>query len=66
MQKNGQTYADKIIFLAEEFVREIVSFAYAESSIDQVERITGFDFFPELPDKVETEVEKTYNLNHWK
>jgi len=36
------------------------------NSIDQVEHITGYDFFSELPDKVESEVEKTYNLNHWK
>ena len=35
------------------------------NSIDQVERITGYDFFPNLPDKIEAEVEKKYNLNLW-
>ena len=36
------------------------------NSIDQVERITGYDFFPALPDKVENEVEKKCNLKDWK
>lgn len=36
------------------------------NSVDQVERITGIDFFPVLPDKVENAVEKTYNLKEWK
>lgn len=36
------------------------------NSIDQVERITGFDFFPNLPDEMEDEVEKQYDLKDWK
>lgn len=36
------------------------------NSVDQVERITGIDFFPALPDEVENKVEATYNLNLWK
>lgn len=32
------------------------------NSIDQVERITGIDFFPALPDEVEKAVEATCNL----
>lgn len=36
------------------------------NSIDQVERITGFDFFPALPDEIERKVEAKYDLNHWK
>lgn len=35
------------------------------NSIDQVERITGYDFYPALPDKVEMEVEKKYDLRSW-
>ena len=31
MQKNHQTYADKFLFLAEEFAREIVSKAFGGS-----------------------------------
>ena len=36
------------------------------NSIDQVERITGYDFFPSLPDDIEEEVEAHANLEDWK
>lgn len=36
------------------------------NSIDQVERITGYDFFPSLPDDVEDAVESSYNLSEWR
>ncbi len=35
------------------------------NSIDQVERITGIDFFPNLPDDVERKVEAACNLDDW-
>lgn len=35
------------------------------NSIDQVERITGFDFFPNLPDEIEEMVESKANLSEW-
>ena len=35
------------------------------NSVDEVERITGMDFFPALPDNIEKRVEATYNLNLW-
>lgn len=35
------------------------------NSIDQVERITGIDFFHSLPDEVENEVESKCNFNDW-
>lgn len=35
------------------------------NSVDQVERITGIDFFPALPDDVEKKVEAEYNLKQW-
>ncbi|MGI6232167.1 MAG: DNA/RNA non-specific endonuclease [Prevotella sp.] len=35
------------------------------NSVDQVERITGIDFFPALNDKVEAEVEREQNLEEW-
>lgn len=34
-------------------------------SVDEVEAITGIDFFPSLPDEVETIVEKQVNLRSW-
>jgi endonuclease G len=35
------------------------------NSIDQVERITGYDFFPALPDSIENEVEAKLDMNLW-
>lgn len=34
-------------------------------SIDSVERLTGLDFFPKLPDEVEDKIESGYNENGW-
>ena len=42
--------------------RRIASFAV---SVDDVERITGYDFFNELDDELETNLEKSYNWNLW-
>ncbi|MDE6216497.1 DNA/RNA non-specific endonuclease [Bacteroides sp.] len=35
------------------------------NSVDEVERITGIDFFPALPDKIEQKVEAEYDLKAW-
>jgi endonuclease G len=35
------------------------------NSVDQVERMTGIDFFPQLPDNIENKVEAECNLNDW-
>ena len=35
------------------------------NSVDQVERITGIDFFPALPDDIERQVEAEYDLSQW-
>ena len=35
------------------------------NTVDEVERITGYDFFPSLPDKVENKVEATCDLEQW-
>ncbi len=34
-------------------------------SVDEVERLTGFDFFSSLPDDIEPEIEKSSNYNEW-
>jgi endonuclease G len=36
------------------------------NTVDDVERITGMDFFPSLPDDIENEVEEYANLDDWK
>lgn len=38
--------------------------AYA-TSVDEVERITGINFFASLNDQIENEIEKTYNFYDW-
>lgn len=35
------------------------------TTIDEVEKITGFDFFPALPDDIEAKVESTYSFTDW-
>ncbi len=35
------------------------------NTIDQVERMTGMDFFPSLPDNIEDVVEATADINDW-
>ncbi len=35
------------------------------NTVDEVERITGIDFFPKLPDDVEDRIEATCNLDEW-
>ena len=35
-------------------------------TVDEVEQITGFDFFSALPDKTEEETERTFNRKIWK
>lgn len=36
------------------------------NTVDEVERITGYDFFAALPDSVEQRVEAAYRLSDWK
>ena len=35
------------------------------NTVDDVERITGYDFFPALPDSIENEVEAHASLDEW-
>ncbi len=39
--------------------------SYYARSVDEIEQLTGLDFFHALPDSVETEVESQYNLSQW-
>lgn len=36
------------------------------NTVDEVERLTGYDFFPALPDGIEAEVEAYSNIDDWK
>ncbi len=35
------------------------------TSIDEVEKMTGFDFFSALPDEIENAIESTYSFTEW-
>ena len=35
------------------------------NTVDEVERITGIDFFTALPDDIEQQVEQQCDLNEW-
>lgn len=37
----------------------------AACSVDEVEQLTGYDFFTALPDKLEKKLEANYNLKDW-
>lgn len=39
--------------------------AHYAKSIDEIEQLTGIDFFCNLPDDIEKEVESSYNLSDW-
>ncbi|OAZ04060.1 hypothetical protein FLB_17520 [Flavobacterium succinicans] len=34
-------------------------------SVDQLEKLTGIDFFPELPDTIENQLEKNVSYKEW-
>lgn len=39
--------------------------AHAACSVDEVEKMTGLDFFTALPDKLEDKLESSYSLKDW-
>ena len=39
--------------------------SYYATSVDEVERISGLDFFDALPDKVEEELEREFDFRGW-
>lgn len=41
------------------------SLIYFAVSVDSVEKVTGIDFFPDLPDILERSIESSYNLMEW-
>ena len=38
---------------------------YYACSVDEVEKVTGFDFFYQLPDSIENVIEASSNFNEW-
>lgn len=67
----------KVVVTLKEGEEKGIGFYYANSderqtmgdaamSIDEVEAMTGYDFFSDLPDEVERRIEAQRNLNAWK
>lgn len=66
LQKKGSTY-NAIGFLLEHrsYETDEKKLSLYAMSIDELEEKTGIDFFHNLPDDVETQVEKSYNATLW-
>lgn len=58
----GTPKAIGFIYWNEETNKPVKSYV---NTIDQVERITGIDFFPALPDDIENKVEANSNIDDW-
>ena len=59
---NDAPFAIGFIMKNESSQAPLSSFAV---TIDEIEKITGIDFFPELPDDIERDVEANKNLSDW-
>ncbi len=66
----------KVVLCADSNPPRAIGFIYKNTSgnqpldayvntVDEVERITGIDFFPALPDDIEDRVEAAYDLKSW-
>lgn len=64
-QDNGGYDAIGFIFENKKYSSSALVPADAKS-IDEMETLTGFDFFHNLPDDIETVVEKSLNTDNWK
>lgn len=62
--KNGQYKA--IGFYIEHKSDKSKDIKACAKSIDELESITGLDFYHNLPDNIETKVEASYNVDDWK
>ena len=66
----------KVVLCADSNPPKAIGFIYKNASgnhpldsyvntVDEVERITGIDFFPALPEEIEEKVEAEYDLKLW-
>lgn len=62
--KNGK-YSAIGFWTKHEKAADGTTVASCAKSIDEMEQLTGIDFFCNLPDDIEEEVEKSYNLSDW-
>ncbi|MEM0519511.1 DNA/RNA non-specific endonuclease [Aequorivita flava] len=60
---SGESYKAIAFLIPNKPSRE--SFYEYAVSIDEIEDATGIDFFPQLPDSIENEMEQTINLKVW-
>jgi endonuclease G len=64
LQKNNQRWEAIAFICPNESGRKKLS-SYA-MTIDDLEKITGIDFFHSLPDEIENDVESRFDLTYWK
>ena len=57
--------AEKAIGFIYSNTEERQTMADAASAVDEVEALTGYDFFAQVPDTLESRLEQTYNLTDW-
>ena len=62
-EQNNRYHAIGFIFPNEDCKGRIWQYAY---SVDEVERITGHDFFYNLPDDIEDKIEADDTFNFWR
>ena len=63
IRHNGKYEGIGFVFKNEAGSRHLGAYA---RTIDEVEMLSGIDFFPALPDSIEREVEQAMNLSTWK
>lgn len=65
MRWNGRNRADAIGFIYDNHARHH-EMSYYAVSVDEVEQLTGIDFYPQLPKDVERRAEATFDTRRWK
>lgn len=61
-EKDGDAKAIGYVFKHKKQNKPLKDYAV---SVDEVEKLTGIDFFSKLPDEVEDKMEASYNVNDW-
>ncbi|MBX2989136.1 MAG: DNA/RNA non-specific endonuclease [Bdellovibrionaceae bacterium] len=62
LEKDGDQFKGVGFIVAQDDKGDITKFVH---SVAEVEKVTGIDFFPALPDEIEKRVEATASLDEW-
>ena len=64
-KNSKKTIGKNRVSVPDAFFKVVLCMTGDANSVDEVERITGIDFFPTLPDEIEDKVEATCNPDDW-